>query len=681
MSFWRGLPLLILFNSLPVTAIWSPTSASDIPRRNVRVDDEFRVKTVSEPALSPDGRRAAYTVTTTSLQENTSQHRVWMVPTAGGASVPMSAAECSSWQPQFSRDGSKLYFLSSRVGETSQVWLLDLVHGGDAQQLTDLPRGTYTLCLSPDESRLALVIKDPVPDRSPSDGTAAESGSDPPWIVDRLQFKRDYAGYLDRRRSHIYVYDIATKRLSQVTSGDYDDSDPAWSPDGNTLAFVSNRTEEPDSNRNTDIWLVDADNTDQGKNLMRVTSNPGSDAAPVWHPDGTSLAYISVPDVAAGYFATSHLALQKPGGEPRLLTRELDRNVSDLTFSRDGQSIYFLLEDSGEDHVARWSMSDGSLIRPVAGPLSVSSYAVAPDGTLVAVIGKPDLPDELFAAVKSDLRQLTSVNADLLSELSIGPTEEIHFRGHDGWELEGFITKPASYNPNLRYPTVVLIHGGPVSQYNHAFHFEAHYLAAHDYIVVRCNPRGSSGYGQDFARAIYQGWGEKDYRDILSAVDRAVELGIADPDRLGVGGYSYGGFMTNYLITKTDRFRAAVSGAGSALHVANYGHDMYQHWYESELGLPWENRELWERLSPFNGMHQVTTPTLFACGEKDWNVPVQNSEQLYQVLRRRGISTRLVVYPGEHHGGWSCGHQKDFNERLLAWYDEYLKPDGDSAPP
>jgi dipeptidyl aminopeptidase/acylaminoacyl peptidase len=268
----------------------------------------------------------------------------------------------------------------------------------------------------------------------------------------------------------------------------------------------------------------------------------------------------------------------------------------------------------------------------------------------------------------------------LFSQIRLGETEEIHFKSHDGLEIEGFITKPPSFNPASRYPTLLFIHGGPVLQYSYSFDFEAQLFAANGYVVVRTNPRGSSGYGRDFCFALYQGDGEKDYRDVLAGVDHAIELGYSDPDRLGVGGYSYGGILTNYIITQTDRFKGAVSGAGTGLALANYGHDMYQRWWESEFGLPWESRELWDSTSAFNHIQNVTTPTLFAGGEKDWNVPVQNSEQLYQALRRRGVTTQLVVYPGEHHGGWTMPHQKDYLERRLAWYDRYVKGKTSPAP-
>jgi len=426
---------------------------------------------------------------------------------------------------------------------------------------------------------------------------------------------------------------------------------------------------------------VDADNADKGKSLIQLTTSPGTENSPTWHPSGEAIAYVSAPEVLGSHYATHHLAvIDIHGGEPRFLTKELDRNVSGLEFSKDGKYIYFKLEDSAENHIARVPFEGGRITRPISGQISAGGYSLADNGALVARISTPKIPGELFIADQEDLRQLTHVNEEFFSQIKLGETEEIHFKSYDGLEIEGFITKPPSFNPAFLYPTLLLIHGGPVLQYSYSFSFEAQLFAANDYVVVRSNPRGSSGYGRDFCFALYQGDGEKDHRDVLAAVDHAIELGYSDPDQLGVGGYSYGGILTNYIITQTDRFKGAVSGAGTGLSLANYGHDMYQRWWESEFGLPWETRELWDSTSAFNHIQNVTSPTLFVGGEKDWNVPVQNSEQLYQALRRRGITTQLVVYPGEHHGGWTMPHQKDFLERRLAWYDQYVKHKTSPAP-
>jgi len=298
---------------------------------------------------------------------------------------------------------------------------------------------------------------------------------------------------------------------------------------------------------------------------------------------------------------------------------------------------------------------------------------VVGDNQTVFVSSKSSKPQELFRLADGSVEQLSHINAAHLSELRLGATQELHFTAHDGMSLHGFLTLPPDYQPGKRLPAVLLIHGGPVSQYDHSFSFEAEFLAANGYAVVRTNPRGSSGYGEAFSSALWQGWGERDYLDVIAGIDHAVELGVIDPERVGIGGYSYGGILTNYIVGHSNRFKAAVSGAGSGHYLASYGHDEYRYWYESELGLPWENRGLWEKLSPFNAIHRATTPTLFYGGEKDWNVPIQGSEQLYQVMRRVGIETQLVVYPDEHHGNWAFANERDIMLRTLHWFDAHIK--------
>ncbi|HEX6940468.1 MAG TPA: S9 family peptidase [Longimicrobiales bacterium] len=654
------------------------TGAAQAPApRTLEVDDLFRIARVGSPQVSPDGRWVAYTVTRTILEEEKSETSIWRVPTAGGEAVRMSGEGYSASSPRWSPDGKYLSFLAAKGGEAAktQVWAFPL-DGGDARPLTDVKQGVSDYAWSPDGRRLALVIRDP----RPGEGEEGKDGKKvpPPYVIDRLQFKRDYTGYLDRRRTHIYVYDVATKALRQLTSGDWDDSDPVWSPDGKRIAFVSNRTEEPDANSNTDIWVVAADGGDGA--VRRVTTNPGADAEPAWSPDGRWIAHVTVVEPELIWYATNHLAVvPAEGGEARVLTRELDRNVSAPRFTEDGRSITFLLEDSGSRHLARVAATGGEVERPIAGDREVSAWHGAA-GVTVATISEPHLPGELFVLERGRLRRLTSTNDSLLSVLRLAEVENIHFRSADGTEIEGWLFYPVGYRSGERYPTLLRIHGGPVSQYDWGFQFEAQFFAAHGYAVVLVNPRGSSGYGQAFSQALFADWGNKDYEDVMAGVDHAIAMGVADPERLGVGGWSYGGILTNYVITKTDRFKAAITGASEVLFVANYGHDHYQRQWEQELGLPWENRELWERLSPFNYVTNITTPTLIMGGALDWNVPILNSEQLYQALRRIGKApTQLVVYPGEHHGIRTPSYQKDRYERYLAWYDRYVRGEAPRA--
>ena len=670
------------------------------------VDDQFEIARVGSPKVSPDGEWIAYTVSTTSLEEEKSETRIWMTPAAGGDAIPMTAAGSSAGSPEWSPDGRYLSFTASRDGSLSQVWLLDR-RGGEAQQLTEVEQGVGGYSWSPDSSKLLLTIRDPEPEGQKGMGEGARADTQKPWVIDRLQFKRDNVGYLTgNRHTHLYVFDVAAKQLTQITSGAHDESQPAWSPDGALVAFASNRTAEPDGNSNTDIWIVDADNTDRGATMIQVTTNPGADRSPAWSPDGNWITYTTVTQPELIWYATGHLAMiPVEGGEARLPVRSLDRNAIAPRFSDDGKSIWFMLEDSGERHLAAMDVASGRLERPLGGTHSVRGFDMGPDGMVAALVSTTHMPAEIFvvggpevAALAADSpvasgldnggqeghgvvsgavtwRQASRVNDSLLAHIELGEVETVQFPSKDGTEIEAFITKPPGFDPAFRYPTLLRIHGGPVSQFDVAFNFEAQLFAAHGYVVVQTNPRGSSGYGQDFSAALWANWGVPDFDDVMAAVDYAIDQGYADPDRLGVGGWSYGGILTDHVITKTDRFKGAISGASEVLYVANYGHDHYQLQWESELGLPWdpEARKVWERLSPFNRVDNVTTPTLVMGGEVDWNVPIQNSEQLYQALRRLGVPTQLVVYPGQSHGLRVPSYQKDRYERYLAWYDKWVK--------
>jgi dipeptidyl aminopeptidase/acylaminoacyl peptidase len=640
--------------------------------RSITIDDFFALKSVGQPSISPDGKYVAYSLGTPDLKKDKGSTRIWMSPVTGGEPIPLTAAGAPGSGPKWSPDGKYLGFLAARNEGETQVWTLNRL-GGEAEPLTEVKQGVQSFAWSPDGTRLLLTIRDPKPERPKTDTSRTESPL--PIVVDRLQFKRDVAGYLDRRREHLFVFEIASKKLVQITSGDFDESDGAWSPDGKLVAFTSNRTEEPDNNRNSDIWIVSADNTDRGQTLRRLTTNPGSDESPAWSPDGKTIAYVTQVDVSAMWYATRHLAvIPAAGGTPMLPTKALDRNADAPRFTPDGTAILFLLEDSGEHHLARIPAAGGPVTRVIGGFRSVGAFDVAPDGKIVARIAEPRFPGEVFAVgAGGALSRVTHANDSLLAAVRIAEVENIHAKSRDGTEIEGFLYYPVGYDKSLRYPTLLRIHGGPVSQFEAAFNFEAQLFAAAGYAVVTMNPRGSSGYGQAFSRAIFADWGNKDFDDVMAGVDLAVARGISDSTRLGVGGWSYGGILTNYVITKTPRFKGAISGASEALIVANYGHDHYQEEYEAELGLPWSNRAAYEKLSSFNDVEKIVTPTLWIGGAEDWNVPILNSEQMYQAMKRLGRTTQLVVYPGEHHGIVRPSFQRDRLERYLDWYGRYVK--------
>ena len=630
---------------------------SQAPRK-LGIEDIEAVKEPSSVALSRDGKQVAYVL----------DKQIFVVPVAGGAPRAVTAAVSSAWSPYWSRDGRTLYFLSDRVAG-SQLWRLSLDDFGEAQQVTNLAQGVDAVRFSPDETRLLLDFTDTAlaPPVKPKEEKPA------PFVITRLEFKEDAGeGYLTGDRAeHLHALDIASGKLTQLTSGAYSESDAAWSADGRQVVFVSNREKESDATYRTDLWLVQSANTDKGATLERLTDDERPKSEPAFSPDGRWIAFLVADDGVYG--APQVAVMPAAGGQARILTAPLDRWVNDFRYSADGQWIYFSYENLGGNEIARVRSSDGKLEKIVTGDRAIGGFDVAQRGVIAAQVSSGNKGLEVAAFTGGRERVLTAVNEPFHARVALGAKESVSFKAPDGTEVQAFVTKPPDFTPGRRYPTVLHIHGGPVGQFGWGFDFKPQYLAANGYVVVEPNPRGSTGRGQAFVRAIYRTWGITDYDDLIAAVDHVIAQGHADPERLAVTGYSYGGYMTNTVITRTDRFKAAASGAGHSYIVANYGHDIYQKWYNWELGPPWENREMYDRLSPLLQAGRVTTPTLFLGGRDDWNVPILNAELFYQSLRTKGVPTELVVYPGAHHGGWPTEFERDYLERVTAWFDKHLK--------
>ena len=658
------------------------------------VDDLSDFREAHDPQVSPDSRFVAHTVTSTSLQDDKSETRIYQVPATGGDAIPLTAEGVSSNHPRWSPDDKFLAFLSERNQGKTQVYLLNRL-GGEAQKLTETIQDVEDFRWSPDGKRLVLILRDPSPkELEAAASKGKEEGDDQaaaakkpkaqrPWVIDRLQFKEDIIGYLDRRRTHLYVFDVASKSMVQVTSGDYDDSEPAWSPDGKLLAFSSNRSKpDPDANYNSDIWVVSADNTDKGATLTQVTTSPGEERSPDWSPDGKWITYSTNLDPKLFQYGTKHVAVSPAlGGQARVLTQRFDRMAASPRFSQDGKSIYFLADDDGTQIMAQVNVADGQLTRPVGGRLMVESYSVGKDGTIAASLSTMDRPFEIFTAKEGKLTQLSHANDAWLSKIKLARGEYVSFKSKDGTTVHGYVYKPVDYVAGRKYPALVRPHGGPVGAYYAEFEDPEQLFAANGYVVLLPNPRGSSGYGEDFCKAIYADWGNKDFQDDMAMVDYAIAQGYADPDKLGVGGWSYGGISTDFIIAQTTRFKAAISGAGEADYKSMWGHDQYQRDYSIELGLPWEHPEVWDRVNYLKKVKDITTPTMFVGGNIDWNVPILGGEQMYQSLKALGRDTLLVVYPDESHGFKTPSHIKNLHERFLAWYAHYVKADGTPARP
>jgi dipeptidyl aminopeptidase/acylaminoacyl peptidase len=637
----------------------------------ITIDNLLALKKVSDVQISPDGKWVAYTVLENDLKKDKSLKRVYKIAIAGGDPIAITGREFSASQPQWSSDNKYLSFLASKgEDEKIQVWISNRL-GGDAEVLTKIPQGVNEHIWSPTENKLLLVLTDPKPEEltlSKEDDKKAK-----PYVIDRRQFKQDYVGYLDRYRNHIYTLTPGDSMATQFTFGDFDDSDPAWSPDGKKIAFVSNRTEDPDSNADTNIWVVSVDSKKTDTTLVQVTTNQNQDDSPTWSPNGKHIAYKTVLNGKLLWYAGEKLAISaSSGGQASILTETLDRNISAPKFSTDGKAILFLLEENGTSVLASIDTKGKNFKRIIAGNISISGYDIQAE-TIAPILGTENRPYNLYTFEKDKLKELTSVNDVLLAGIKKPIIEKINFKSTDGTPIEGFVVKPIDFDTSIKYPTILWIHGGPTAQYDFSFDPESQLFAANGYVVLLINPRGSTGYGEDFCKAIFADWGQLDFQDVMSGVDYAIAQGYADLNQLSVGGWSYGGILTNYVITKTNRFKAALSGASEALYRANYGHDHYQLTWEQELGLPWENKEAWERISPYNDVAKILTPTLWMGGSDDWNVPILNSEQMYMAMKRLGRETQLIVYPGEHHGIRRPSFQKDRFERYLAWMKKYVK--------
>jgi dipeptidyl aminopeptidase/acylaminoacyl peptidase len=680
MSPFTTRPSARLSSALVVCALaaLAPGIFGQTAKRPITLDDLFKIKIVGDPQRSPDGKWVAYTVGTTDVEKDKRDTDIWMVGWDGGEEIRLTSSPDGESTPRWSPDGRYLAFLASRGTDEekklgAQVWLLDR-RGGEAQRLTAIKGGVNDYAWSPDARRLVFVSTDQDPADEPEKMEGWKRKTPPPIVVDRYHFKRDRDGYLKRFYDHLWLFDMASHKAEPLTAGPSNDGSPAWSPDGSRIAFVSERGPDLDRETDPDIYVIEAK---PGAAPVRLTDFPGPDGGrPAWSPDGRWIAFLRGDEPKfSGYNLDKLAVVPAAGGPARIMTEKLDRAVSDPVWSADGTSLILLVEDDRSVYVGRIPAAGGPVEPLTSGSRTVSSLSLGPDGAATLLAGTATETDEVHALEAGRLRRLTHQNDALFAELSLGVTEGITSKSKDGTEVHGLLTKPASYTPGRLYPLLLRIHGGPNGQDDWSFSFEREFFAANGYAVLAVNYRGGSGRGSAYQKAIFGDWGRKEVIDLLGAVDRAVAAGVADPARLGIGGWSYGGILTDYTIATDTRFKAATSGAGSALQLSMYGSDQYIRQYEQEIGVPWKAMDRWLRISfPFFQADRIKTPTLFMGGDKDFNVPIIGSEQMYQALKSLGVETEFVVYPGQFHGISLPSYVRDRYQRYLDWYDKFLKP-------
>ena len=651
-------------------------------KRPLKLDDLARFRNVGDPQISPDGQWIAYTVSTIDVKEDKASTHIWLAKYDGTNDRQITFSNDSEGSPRWSPDGKYLSFTSARSSgkpgvRGSQLWLLDR-SGGEAYQLTELKGRLQGYEWSPDAKRLALLIGDPDPD-APDPSASPTPGVPPkppkPIVIDRYRYKQDVQGYLlSGRHTYIYLYDIAAKKLDRLTKSKWDESSPSWSPDGTRIAFMSNHADDPDRDPAAQLYVSEA-KAGATEKLLTTVENRANRSRPEWSPDGKWIAFLEGEEKKYGAYSMEHLVFVPTDGSAapaRVKAAEnLDRGVSGLRMS--GDSLFAFVTD--DRSVYPVSITRNNVKRLLDSPVVVSSFSMG-GGHSVLLCGNDNRPTEICAMEGKNLRRITHQNDGLMNELQIVQTEEVNFKSKDGTEVHGLLTYPVGYTRGTKVPLLLRIHGGPNSQDQHSFALERQVFAANGYAVLAVNYRGSSGRGQKFSRAIFADWGNYEVQDLLAGVDHVVAMGVADPDKLGVGGWSYGGILTDYLIATDTRFKGATSGAGTAFTVAFYGTDQYIIQYDFEIGPPW-NPKAWEtyiKISyPFLHADRIKTPTLFLGGERDFNVPVQGSQQMYQALRSLGVETQLVIYPNEFHGITRPSYVRDRYERYLGWYDKYVK--------
>ena len=602
-------------------------SATDAPKkRDITLDDLARLERVSAPAVSPDGAWVVYSVSQIDAKEDKSQSHLWMVKWDGSARLQLTFGKEGAGAPKFSPDGKWISFLSSRPGPAkgNQLWVMDR-RGGEAQQLTAITdKEIDGYSWSPDGKRLLLATK---PKLEPD----AEEGKSPappkPIVIDRYHFKQDIHGYIhDDDWTTLYVYDLETKKAEKLTTAkNVDEEQAAWSPDSKAIAYA----------------------------------------------EGAELKLLE--------YSQSRPAVVTLDGKVSYPASKFDRAVRAPIFAADGKLSY-LVDDDRNQYPAEVELAGAGLRKELDQQGTVMGWDAAAGHT--AVLFTDDThPAEIYALENGALRKLTGHNDALVAELNLVGTDDVEWKSKDGTEVHGLLTKPADWKAGAPVPMILFIHGGPNGQDEHAFDFLRQWLATKGYAELNVNYRGSSGRGQDYSKAIAADWGHYEVEDLLSGVDKAVALGVADANRMCVTGWSYGGILTDYTVASTDRFKCGISGAGVAAPMSFYGADQYILQYDNELGPPWKNRALYEKMSyPFLEVDKrVHTPMLFMGGSSDMNVPLLGGEQMYQALKSLGRPTELVVYPGQFHGFTKPSYIKDRYERWLGWWDKYLKPPAAAA--
>ena len=656
-------------------------------KRGVTPEDYFSFKFVGDPQLSPDGKLVVYVLTTIDQKKNRRDSSIWLVP-VDGASAPrrLSLEGFSSNAVRWSPDGKTLAFLSERNLDTQageapkpQIYLLPILGGGEAAALTKLKNGVQGYQWSPDGSRIVCVST-----AGPSDSTSPADRKSDVRHYTHTRYKFNDTGWFDDKRSHLWIINVGNGDAKQITNGqDWNDADPQWSPDGTRIAFVSDRSGKAyDDSDNTDVWVIPAN----GGTLTKISDHAFQDESPRWSPDGQQIVFTGKTE--RHQFPKLYIAASSGGAASQLAANGLDLIPIELHWPSPGV-LLFSAGVKGETHVFRVDLATHKFSAVTSGPRGVHAFNVNQAAGLVAYLANDfQHMDDLYVSRLDggDERQLTNVNNELWSQIELQPVERLTYKSTDGWSVDGFFVKPLGWQPGKKYPMVLVIHGGPEEMFGVDWFHEFQVYAAKGWAVFFCNPRGSTGYGEKFERGVINNWGSMDYQDVMAGVDAAIkQYPWIDTNMLGVTGGSYGGYLTNWIVSHTNRFKAAVTLRAISNFISDdgtrdgaYGHEDYFR------GFLFDNFDQYWNASPLKYARDVHTPTLILHSDMDFRVPIEQDEQWFRALQRFGVPSEIVMFPRENHNLTRTGEPKHLVESLnwqLYWFDRFLIGNANSAAP
>ncbi len=651
----------------------------DRNKRLFSVEDHFKIKNPGSPQISPDGSQIAYVVTVADAAGESRFDQIAIVNIEDRQLLFLFEGSSPVWSPA----GTQIAFEANREGKYG-IWIYDLTDKTE-RFLSPVEHSSYfinhledkSFRWSPDGKQIAFVST--LPTTKPTPETTGIMATDRLLYMSKGGRGRSY--FVDDSRMHIWTVSVDGGAPKQLTFGEYDDHSLHWSPDSLEIAFISNRSPDPDNNQHCDLWKV---NTESGE-VIRLTCDLKTTFQPRWSPNGKSIAYLATSrslNTNDSMADDTHLfIIPAIGGDIQCLTKAFDRRIENINWHPVEDAICFNAGDKGRTPLYQVDMKSGKIEILIDGDCHIMDYSFSFDGNAVAYL-KTDIinPPELFARRKnqSESTQISHQNEKLIRECFFQDAEEFWVESFDGIKVQGWVIQPVLFNPAKTYPLILVIHGGPHNMFGYDFEERMQLLAAHGYGVLLMNPRGSHGYGQAFSNGNLLNWGGGDFKDLMAGVDFVIDkYKWVDKDRLGVTGQSYGGYMGNWIITQTNRFKAAVVDGGISNLISFAGTSIYHSLIESEFnGSVYDNFELLWQWSPLKNVKNVTTPTLFLHGEIDNEVPVTQAEEMYVALKKLGVETQLVQYLGEGHG-WRPDlkpkNRVDLGRRMLNWFDKYVK--------